>query len=66
MNYVEEIWQLQPFIVGNTRTLIAFLKVIDMCFSLGLDIDFNINIESNPNIFKISCKVNQKRLTKQK
>ena len=28
---ISEIWNLEPFVVGNTRTLIAYLKVIN-CF----------------------------------
>ena len=58
------IWNLQPFIVGNTRTVIAYLKVINACFLLNLDIDANMNIENNPRIFKKENFVNQKRLTK--
>lgn len=63
-NIISEIWNLQPFIVGNTRTLIAYLKVINCCFLLGLDIDANMNIESSPKIFQKENFVNQGRLTK--
>lgn len=64
LNYVEKIWYLQPFVVGNTRTMIGYLKMIDVCFLLGLDIDVNVELESKPSIFKGNYKVNQKRLTK--
>lgn len=66
LNYIEKIWYLQPFVVGNTRTMIGYLKMIDICFLLGLDIDVNVELESKPSIFKSNYKVNQKRLTKSK
>ena len=62
--YVEEIWNLQPFIVGNTRTLIAFIKLINEAFTLNLHVDVNKEILSNPVIFRLDNFVNQKRLTK--
>lgn len=60
---IEEIWHLQPFIVGNTRTMIAYLKILNDSFLLGHDIDVNIEIKNTPSIFKEICNVNQKRLT---
>lgn len=65
LNYVEEIWDLQPFIVGNTRTMIAYLIMISKCFLLDISVDVNMEIESKPTMFNDICKVNQKRLTKQ-
>lgn len=63
---VTEIWNIQPFIVGNTRTMIAFLKVLNQAFLLDLDMDLNKEIISDPNTFKLKNIVNQKRLTKHK
>ena len=60
------IWHLQPFIVGNTRTLVAFLKVLKHAFLLDIEVDVNIDISNNPEIFKIGSVVNQKGLTKSK
>ena len=36
---ISEIWNLEPFVVGNTRTLIAYLKVINCFFFFFLDIE---------------------------
>ena len=63
---VEKIWNLQPFIVGNTRTMIALLKVLNEAFLLDLDVDVNKDISNNPSMFKMGNVVNQKRLTKNK
>ena len=32
LRYFEKIWKYQPFITGNTRTLIAFLKILKNAF----------------------------------
>ena len=64
LEIILEIWNLQPFIVGNTRTLLAYLKVLNCCFLLDLNIDIDMNIESNPNVFNKEIFVNQERLTK--
>lgn len=64
LNYIESIWDLQPFVVGNTRTMVAYLKMIDICFLLNYNVNVNANIESNPGLFKSICEVNQKGLTK--
>ena len=61
---IEEIWHLQPFIVGNTRTLVALIKILNESFLLGLNVDINQNITNNPKIFKLNNFVNQKGLTK--
>lgn len=63
---IEEIWHLQPFILGNTRTMIAYLKIIDKCFLLNQNVNVNVDITSKFSIFKEVCNVNQKRLTKVK
>ena len=66
LNIIKKVWYLQPFIVGNTRTLIAYLKILDSAFLLNLNINVNIEIENNPTIFNTWKTVNQKRLTKVK
>ena len=59
-----ELWYFQPFYNGNTRTLIAYLKVLNDSFLLELNIDLDKEIKSAPSIFKKENFVNQKRLTK--
>ena len=66
LNLVEQIWSIQPFIVGNARTMIAYLKIISESFLLSVDVDVNREIISSPNTFKLNTVVNQKRLTKLK
>jgi len=64
LNTLKEIWNLQPFINGNTRTFLALLKILNTAYNLNLNIDFNKEIESKPSTFNINNFVNQKRLTK--
>ena len=64
LEIIEHLWHLQLFTVGNTRTLYAYLKVINSAFLLGLNIDCNKEIKSSPKIFELKNFVNQKRLTK--
>lgn len=64
LKLIQNIWHLQPFTVGNTRTLIAYLKILNSAFLLGLDVDVNQEIASSPSIFNLENFVNQKRLTK--
>ena len=66
LNIVYEIWHLQPFNNGNTRTMIAFLIIINHAFLLDLDINLNKEIKSGTDMFKLNNIVNQKRLTKNK
>jgi len=66
LNIIKDIWFLQPFADGNTRTLIAYLIVLNKAFNLDLNIDLNKEIESAPNVFELNNFVNQKRLTKRK
>jgi len=61
---IRELWGLQIFVVGNTRTLLTLLKIINNAFYLNLDVDINIEINSNPRIFELQNFVNQKGLTK--
>lgn len=66
LSLLKELWKMQPFILGNTRTLVAFLKIINNIYLLGLEIDSDIKIKSCPKMFELNNFVNQKRLTKQK
>lgn len=61
---ISQIWDIQPFNTGNTRTLIGFLKILSSAFLLNIDIDLDKNIKSNSEIFQSNDIVNQKRLTK--
>ena len=64
LNSIKELWKLQPFYDGNTRTFLAYLKVLKHAFKLDIDIDLNQEIASVPKIFTKKNFVNQKRLTK--
>ena len=64
LEIINSIWIQQPFKDGNTRTLLAYLIVLNKAYNLGLNIDLNKEIESGTNTFKIENFVNQKRLTK--
>lgn len=64
LDIIKDIWLLQPFVDGNTRTLIAYLIILNKAFDLGLNIDLNKEIESGINTFQLNNFVNQKRLTK--
>ena len=64
LDIIKNIWFLQPFVGGNTRTLIAYLIILNKAFDLGLHIDLNKEIESGVNTFDLNNFVNQKRLTK--
>jgi len=65
LDLICEIWDLQPFLVGNTRTMLGFLKVLNCAFLLNLDVDIDKKITSNSRMFDLNEKiVNQKRLTK--
>ena len=66
LDIIKDIWFLQPFADGNTRTLIAYLIILNKAFDLGLNIDLNKEIDSVINTFDLNNFVNQKRLTKQK
>lgn len=46
------LWEKQVLIIGNTRTLIGLLIIINLGYKLDLTIDSNINIVSSENIFK--------------
>ena len=63
---IDELWNLQPFYNGNTRTMMGYLAILNCEFLLDLDIDFDREIKSSCNAFKKENFVNQKRLTKKK
>ena len=60
LSLIEEIWHRQIFTVGNTRTMIAYLKVIKDSFLLDIPVDVNTNIESNPKMFKLKYMLTKK------
>jgi len=64
LNLIEKLWYYQPLLMGNTRTLISFLKILNNAFLLDIEIDIEKNIESRPSIFYEIARVNQKGLTK--
>lgn len=64
LEIINSIWIQQPFKDGNTRTLLAYLSILNKAYNLGLNIDLNKEIESGVNTFKLENFVNQKRLTK--
>lgn len=53
LSLIKLIWHYQPLIMGNTRTLIAYLKVINESFLLNIPLNVNSNIESNPKMFEL-------------
>ena len=64
LKILQTVWEIQPFNVGNTRTLLGYLKVLNIGFELGLDINVNKPISSGLQLFELDNPVNQKRLTK--
>ena len=66
LKIIEEIWHYQPFIVGNTRTLLGFLSILNDSFNLNLYIDFDREIRRGEESFELGYIVNQNRLTKHK
>lgn len=67
LQMILKLWDFQIFKDGNTRTMLAYLKVINMAFILDLDIDLNSVISNqDSDNFKKEKYVNQKRLTKSK
>ena len=67
LQIILKLWNFQIFKDGNTRTMLAYLKVINRAFLLNLDIDLNSVISNQDrDNFKKEKYVNQKRLTKSK
>lgn len=50
---LQALWELQPFLVGNTRTFAAFIKIINEAYNLKLEIDPNTELYSGMNLFDI-------------
>ena len=69
-NYIVEcviyIWKLQPYIIGNTRIMVAFLKILNEIYNLSLNVCINEEIQSSLEIFNKIKTVNLKRLTRMK
>ena len=61
---LEKVWYFQPFIVGNTRTVFAYLKILNDRFDLNLIINPDMELKSSSDMFELKTFVNQKRLTK--
>ena len=56
-----QIWQMQPFKVGNTRTLVGYLIVIDKLYGLQLNITpVERDIQSGISIFEDLCGLKRK------
>ena len=66
LNLVYKLWELQPFQNGNTRTLIAYLYILNKAFLLNMNIDLNSEISNKTTFFELKQLVNQNRLTKVK
>ena len=67
LSVLERLWHYQLFVVGNTRTIVAYLKIINEKYMLNIPLDINKEIKSNYNMFELdylNSKVNQKTLTK--
>ena len=66
LNLMYKLWEIQPFQNGNTRTLIAYLYIINKAFLLNINIDLNSEISNKTTFFDLNKTVNQNRLTKTK
>ena len=55
---LQSLWDLQPFLVGNTRTFVAFIKIINEAYNLKLDINPDCELYSGMNLLDI---VNSKK-----
>lgn len=49
LNIFDELWNLQPFYTGNTRTFIAYFKIICLTFNLPYQINIEGEIRSGFN-----------------
>lgn len=47
---IQQLCNLQPFEVGNTRTFVAFIKIINETYNLGLDFNANFELYSGMNL----------------
>lgn len=50
---LQALWDLQPFLVGNTRTFAAFIKIINEAYNLNLNIDSDCELYSGMNLLDI-------------
>ena len=50
---LQALWDLQPFLVGNTRTFAAFIKIINEAYNLKLNIDPDCELYSGMNLLDI-------------
>ena len=48
---LKKIWELQLFGDGNTRTVLAFLKLYIKYYNLPLEFDFDVDIKFSEKIF---------------
>ena len=63
LSLIYKLWEMQPFQNGNTRTLLAYLYILNKAFLLNLDIDLNQEISNKTTFFELNNAVNQNRLT---
>ena len=66
LNLTYKLWEIQPFQNGNTRTLIAYLYILNRAFLLNMNIDLNSEISNKTTFLNLNELVNQNRLTKSK
>ena len=66
LSLIYKLWEMQPFQNGNTRTLIAYLYILNKAFLLNIDVDLNKEISNKITFFELNNTVNQNRLTKTK
>ena len=64
LSLIYKLWEIQPFQNGNTRTLIAYLYILNKAFLLNMNIELNSEISNKTTFFELSESVNQNRLTK--
>ena len=64
LSLIYKLWEMQPFQNGNTRTLIAYLYILNKAFLLNMNIDLNQEISNKTTFFELNELVNQNRLTK--
>lgn len=66
LSLIYKLWEMQPFQNGNTRTLIAYLYILNKAFLLNMNIDLNNEISNKTTFINLNELVNQNRLTKTK
>jgi len=52
LNILDDLWSFQLFCNGNTRTLIAYFKILCLAFNLPFNIDLNSKIVSGYNFLR--------------